>query len=67
MLPLTLTIIVLISLLFTHSAITADVYAHKGYPPFRGQEASQVGAAHALDDADWLVPISSSRRNWPGG
>ncbi len=27
-----------------------------GYPPFRGQEASQVGAAHAMAPDDWLVP-----------
>ncbi|MFB6353415.1 MAG: thiamine pyrophosphate-dependent enzyme [Halobacteriales archaeon] len=27
-----------------------------GYPPFRGQEASQVGAAHAMAADDWLVP-----------
>lgn len=27
-----------------------------GYPPFAGQEASQVGAAHALSERDWLVP-----------
>jgi len=27
-----------------------------GYPPFRGQEASQVGAATAMADGDWLVP-----------
>jgi pyruvate dehydrogenase E1 component alpha subunit len=27
-----------------------------GYPPFRGQEAAQVGAAHAMAEADWLVP-----------
>jgi len=27
-----------------------------GYPLFRGQEASQVGAAGALTDADWLFP-----------
>lgn len=26
------------------------------YPQFRGQEASQVGAAHALDREDWLFP-----------
>lgn len=31
-----------------------------GYPPFRGQEASQVGAAHAMDEADWLVPTYRS-------
>ena len=27
-----------------------------GYPPFRGQEASQVGAAGALAADDWLFP-----------
>ena len=27
-----------------------------GYPPFRGQEASQVGAAAAMAADDWLVP-----------
>ncbi|MDZ7700778.1 MAG: thiamine pyrophosphate-dependent enzyme [Halobacteriales archaeon] len=27
-----------------------------GYPPFRGQEASQIGAAAAMADDDWLVP-----------
>ena len=27
-----------------------------GYPPFRGQEASQVGAARAMADDDWLFP-----------
>jgi pyruvate dehydrogenase E1 component alpha subunit len=27
-----------------------------GYPQFRGQEASQVGAARALADEDWLFP-----------
>jgi len=26
------------------------------YPPFKGQEASQVGAAHAMDEDDWFVP-----------
>ena len=31
-----------------------------GYPPYRGQEASQVGAAHALRDDDWLVPTYRS-------
>ena len=27
-----------------------------GYPPFRGQEGSQIGAAHALAEDDWLFP-----------
>ena len=31
-----------------------------GYPPFRGQEASQVGAAAAMRDADWLFPTYRS-------
>ena len=31
-----------------------------GYPPFRGQEASQVGAAHAMREGDWLVPTYRS-------
>ena len=31
-----------------------------GYPPFEGQEASQVGAAHALADDDWLFPTYRS-------
>ncbi|WP_207591147.1 thiamine pyrophosphate-dependent enzyme [Halomontanus rarus] len=31
-----------------------------GYPPFEGQEASQVGAARALADDDWLVPTYRS-------
>jgi pyruvate dehydrogenase E1 component alpha subunit len=31
-----------------------------GYPPFKGQEASQVGGAHAMRDDDWLVPTYRS-------
>ncbi|QPV64327.1 pyruvate dehydrogenase (acetyl-transferring) E1 component subunit alpha [Halosimplex litoreum] len=31
-----------------------------GYPPFVGQEGSQVGAAHALVDDDWLFPTYRS-------
>ncbi len=31
-----------------------------GYPPYRGQEASQVGAAVAMADDDWLVPTYRS-------
>lgn len=30
------------------------------YPQFRGQEASQVGAAHALMESDWLFPTYRS-------
>jgi pyruvate dehydrogenase E1 component alpha subunit len=31
-----------------------------GYPPFEGQEASQVGAAHAMAEEDWLFPTYRS-------
>ena len=31
-----------------------------GYPPFRGQEATQVGVAHAMARTDWLVPTYRS-------
>ena len=31
-----------------------------GYPPFRGQEGSQVGAAHAMGPDDWLLPTYRS-------
>ena len=31
-----------------------------GYPPFRGQEASQIGAAHAMAEEDWLFPTYRS-------
>jgi len=31
-----------------------------GYPPYRGQEASQIGAAYAMDDEDWLFPTYRS-------
>ena len=31
-----------------------------GYPPYRGQEAAQVGAAHAMRDDDWLFPTYRS-------
>lgn len=31
-----------------------------GYPPYRGQEASQVAAAWAMDDDDWLFPTYRS-------
>ena len=31
-----------------------------GYPPYKGQEASQVGAAHAMQASDWLFPTYRS-------
>jgi len=31
-----------------------------GWPPYSGQEGSQVGAAHAMADDDWLFPTYRS-------
>ena len=31
-----------------------------GYPPYKGQEGSQVGAAYAMRDEDWLFPTYRS-------
>lgn len=31
-----------------------------GYPPFRGQEASQIGLAHAMHEDDWFFPTYRS-------
>jgi pyruvate dehydrogenase E1 component alpha subunit len=31
-----------------------------GYPPYKGQEASQVGAAYAMEESDWLFPTYRS-------
>jgi arabinogalactan oligomer/maltooligosaccharide transport system permease protein len=51
MLGLFFVAILFISLIFAHSAVTADIYAHKGYPPFRGALMGLVpgyGIYHAL-------------------
>ena len=43
--------------LFDERAVTLQRQGRLGvYAPFRGQEASQVGAALALSSSDWLVP-----------
>lgn len=42
---------------FDDRAITLQRQGRMGvYPPYRGQEAAQVGAALALQPTDWLVP-----------
>ncbi len=42
---------------FDERAITLQRQGRLGvYPPFRGQEAAQVGATLALTERDWLVP-----------
>ncbi len=42
---------------FDERAVTLQRQGRLGvYPPYRGQEAAQVGAALALKENDWLVP-----------
>ncbi|SDE94983.1 pyruvate dehydrogenase (acetyl-transferring) E1 component subunit alpha [Halorientalis regularis] len=42
---------------FDQRAVSLQRQGRMGtYPPLSGQEASQVGSAHALDEADWLFP-----------
>lgn len=42
---------------FDERAVTLQRQGRLGvYPPFMGQEASQVGAALALERTDWMVP-----------
>ncbi|MFB6178443.1 MAG: pyruvate dehydrogenase (acetyl-transferring) E1 component subunit alpha [Halorientalis sp.] len=42
---------------FDRRAVSLQRQGRMGtYPPLSGQEASQVGSAHALDDEDWLFP-----------
>jgi len=42
---------------FDERALTLQRQGKLGvYPPYRGQEAAQVGAALALREGDWLVP-----------
>jgi len=43
--------------LFDERAMTLQRQGKLGvYPPYRGQEAAQVGAVLALEPSDWLVP-----------
>ncbi|WP_424017418.1 pyruvate dehydrogenase (acetyl-transferring) E1 component subunit alpha [Halorientalis pallida] len=42
---------------FDQRAVSLQRQGRMGtYPPLSGQEASQVGSAHALDEEDWLFP-----------
>src|SRR5690554_5132957 len=42
---------------FDERAVTLQRQGRLGvYPPYRGQEAAQVGTALALEEGDWLVP-----------
>jgi pyruvate dehydrogenase E1 component alpha subunit len=42
---------------FDQRAVSLQRQGRMGtYPPLSGQEAAQVGSAHALDQADWLFP-----------
>ncbi|MFB6082626.1 MAG: pyruvate dehydrogenase (acetyl-transferring) E1 component subunit alpha [Halorientalis sp.] len=42
---------------FDRRAVSLQRQGRMGtYPPLSGQEASQIGSAHALDEEDWLFP-----------
>ncbi|MDY6765353.1 MAG: thiamine pyrophosphate-dependent enzyme, partial [Halobacteria archaeon] len=42
---------------FDERAVSLQRQGRMGtYPPLSGQEAAQVGSAHALDDDDWIIP-----------
>ncbi|AXR79677.1 pyruvate dehydrogenase (acetyl-transferring) E1 component subunit alpha [Natrarchaeobaculum sulfurireducens] len=42
---------------FDERAVSLQRQGRMGtYPPLSGQEASQVGSAHAMDDGDWVFP-----------
>ena len=42
---------------FDQRAVSLQRQGRMGtYPPLSGQEASQIGSAHALDEGDWLFP-----------
>ncbi|WP_092658736.1 pyruvate dehydrogenase (acetyl-transferring) E1 component subunit alpha [Halorientalis persicus] len=42
---------------FDQRAVSLQRQGRMGtYPPLSGQEASQIGSAHALDEDDWLFP-----------
>jgi pyruvate dehydrogenase E1 component alpha subunit len=42
---------------FDQRAVSLQRQGRMGtYPPLSGQEAAQVGSAHALDDEDWVFP-----------
>ncbi|ARS89898.1 pyruvate dehydrogenase (acetyl-transferring) E1 component subunit alpha [Natrarchaeobaculum aegyptiacum] len=42
---------------FDERAVSLQRQGRMGtYPPLSGQEAAQIGSAHALDDEDWVFP-----------
>ena len=56
---------------FDQRAVSLQRQGRMGtYPPLAGQEAAQVGSAHAVGDSDWLFPsyrehIAAYVRGWP--
>jgi pyruvate dehydrogenase E1 component alpha subunit len=56
---------------FDRRAVSLQRQGRMGtYPPMSGQEAAQVGSAHALADGDWVFPsyrehVVSYERGWP--
>jgi len=56
---------------FDQRAVSLQRQGRMGtYPPLSGQEAAQVGSAHALADQDWLFPsyrehVAVNAMGWP--
>ncbi len=56
---------------FDQRAVSLQRQGRMGtYPPLSGQEAAQVGSAHALDDDDWAFPsyrehVVAHAMGWP--
>jgi pyruvate dehydrogenase E1 component alpha subunit len=56
---------------FDRRAVSLQRQGRMGtYPPMSGQEAAQVGSAHALAEGDWVFPsyrehVVSYERGWP--
>jgi pyruvate dehydrogenase E1 component alpha subunit len=56
---------------FDERAVSLQRQGRMGtYPPLSGQEAAQIGSAHALDDDDWVFPsyrehMVAYEHGWP--
>ncbi|MFT4944977.1 MAG: pyruvate dehydrogenase E1 component alpha subunit [Halovenus sp.] len=56
---------------FDQRAVSLQRQGRMGtYPPLSGQEAAQIGSAHALDDDDWVFPsyrehMVAYEHGWP--
>jgi Pyruvate/2-oxoglutarate dehydrogenase complex, dehydrogenase (E1) component, eukaryotic type, alpha subunit len=56
---------------FDERAVSLQRQGRMGtYPPMAGQEAAQIGSAHALEDEDWVYPsyrehMVAYQQGWP--